>query len=106
MMAGVEPAVVGVAEAVEGADVDHAADLGRLGTASSVSDVTKPAPARWEICRGVRFADPAAQWRGLRNRFSQGDTASRLQSAQTGYVPGRFASAFRLFTLKAGSRRP
>ena len=28
MVAGVEPAVVGVAEAVEFADVDHGADLG------------------------------------------------------------------------------
>ena len=39
-MAGVEPAVVGVAEAAEGADVDHAADLGRVREASSVSHVT------------------------------------------------------------------
>jgi hypothetical protein len=40
MMAGVEPAVVGVAEAVEWANVDHAADLGRFGTSSSVTNVT------------------------------------------------------------------
>ena len=39
-MAGVEPAVVGVAKAIEGANVDHDADLGRRGIASSVSDVT------------------------------------------------------------------
>ena len=40
MVAGVEPAVVGVAEAVEGADVDHGMNLGSGGRASSVSDVT------------------------------------------------------------------
>jgi hypothetical protein len=40
MVAGVEPAVVGVAEAVEGADVDHALNLGSRWRASSVSDVT------------------------------------------------------------------
>ena len=39
-MAGVEPAMVGVAETVEGSDVDQGCDLGRLGMASSVSDVT------------------------------------------------------------------
>jgi hypothetical protein len=40
MVAGIEPAVVGVAEAAEGADVDHAADLGTPRGASSVSHVT------------------------------------------------------------------
>ena len=42
-MAGVEPAVVGVAEAVEGADVDHGSDLGCCAGTSSVSDVTAAA---------------------------------------------------------------
>jgi hypothetical protein len=40
MVMGVEPAVVGMAEAVERANIDHAVDLGRRGEASSVSDVT------------------------------------------------------------------
>src|SRR3954452_13846808 len=40
MMAGVEPAVVGVAEAVEGADVDHGADLAVRELPSSVTPVT------------------------------------------------------------------
>jgi hypothetical protein len=40
MVVGIEPAVIGVAEAIEGADIDHGADLGRRGGASSVSDVT------------------------------------------------------------------
>jgi hypothetical protein len=40
MVAGVQPAVVGMAEAVEFADVDHETDLGRFMGASSVSDVT------------------------------------------------------------------
>jgi hypothetical protein len=40
MVAGIEPAVVGVAEAAEGADVDHAADLGTPEEASSVIHVT------------------------------------------------------------------
>ena len=39
-MAGVEPAVVGMAEAVEGADIDHVGDLGRVEGASSVRRVT------------------------------------------------------------------
>jgi hypothetical protein len=42
--------VVGVAEAVEFADVDHGADLGMRGGASSVSDVTvvvAAARSRW-----------------------------------------------------------
>ena len=39
-MVGIEPAVVGVAEAVEGADVDHVMDLGGMRKPSSVSDVT------------------------------------------------------------------
>jgi hypothetical protein len=40
MMAGIEPAVVGMAEAVEGADIDHATEMGRRWDGSSVSDVT------------------------------------------------------------------
>jgi hypothetical protein len=40
MMAGVEPAVVGMAEAREFADIDHAVDLGRFAAPSSVRAVT------------------------------------------------------------------
>jgi hypothetical protein len=40
MVAGVEPAVVGVAEAAEGSDVDHDADVGGSDGPSSVSHVT------------------------------------------------------------------
>jgi len=40
MVVGVEPAVVGVAEAAEGANVDHVTDLGGTENPSSVSDVT------------------------------------------------------------------
>jgi hypothetical protein len=40
MVAGVQPAVVGMAEAVEFADVDHGRDLGRFAAASSVTRVT------------------------------------------------------------------
>jgi hypothetical protein len=40
MVAGVQPAVVGMAEALEFADVDHGRDLGKFMGASSVSDVT------------------------------------------------------------------
>jgi hypothetical protein len=40
MVARIEPPMVGVAEAVEGADVDHGADLGSFVMASSVKDVT------------------------------------------------------------------
>jgi hypothetical protein len=43
VVAGVEPAVVGVAEAAEGSDVDHAADLGFSERPSSVSHVTAEA---------------------------------------------------------------
>lgn len=39
-MVGVEPAVVRVAEAIKGSDVDHGADLALPEDASSVSDVT------------------------------------------------------------------
>jgi len=39
-VAGVEPAVVGVAETVEFTDVDHATDLGPFGIPSSVTHVT------------------------------------------------------------------
>src|SRR5262249_41597132 len=41
MVAGVEPTVVGVAEAVEGSDVDHEPDLGSFLTSSSVINVTE-----------------------------------------------------------------
>jgi hypothetical protein len=40
MVAGVEPAVVGVAERCEGANVDHDADVGGSDGPSSVSHVT------------------------------------------------------------------
>jgi hypothetical protein len=40
MVAGIKPPVVGVAEGVEGADVDHGANLGPSAGASSVSHVT------------------------------------------------------------------
>jgi hypothetical protein len=39
MVAGIEPAVIGMAEAIEFADVDHGSDLARRFMASSVSDV-------------------------------------------------------------------
>ena len=39
-MASIEPAVIGVAQAVEFADVDHDPDLGPSRRPSSVSDVT------------------------------------------------------------------
>jgi hypothetical protein len=42
VMVGVEPAVVGVAETVEGANIDHGRDVGKDGRASSVSHVTSP----------------------------------------------------------------
>jgi hypothetical protein len=44
MVAGVEPAVVGVAERSERADVDHAVKMASRAGASSVSHVTVPAP--------------------------------------------------------------
>ena len=40
MVTGIQPTVVGVAEAIEGADVDQDADLGRRLIPSSVRDVT------------------------------------------------------------------
>jgi hypothetical protein len=59
MVAGVEPAVVGMAEAVEFADVDHGRDLGGFTVASSVSDVTVgPGAIRFPIAL-PRRADAA-----------------------------------------------
>jgi hypothetical protein len=59
MVAGVEPAMVGVAKTVEGADVDHDADLGTRETPSSVSHVTTALVVKFTsfmFVRGVSIA--------------------------------------------------
>src|SRR6185369_750994 len=48
MVAGIKPAVVGVAEAVEFANVDHAGKMARFAAPSRVSNVTAPALATIE----------------------------------------------------------
>jgi hypothetical protein len=61
MVAGVEPAMVGVAKAVEGADVDHDIDLGGRASPSSVSNVTAARAVKFTRCmfvRGVWIATP------------------------------------------------
>jgi hypothetical protein len=59
MVAGIEPAVVGMAERIEFADVDHGTDLGPWRTPSSVSDVTVEASAE-----GYKFRGPVLETGG------------------------------------------
>src|SRR3954469_13060714 len=61
MMARVEPSMVGLAEAVEGANVNHDADLARRVIASSVSDVTglERASFPWELAPRVAARRPS-----------------------------------------------
>jgi hypothetical protein len=78
MVAGVQPAVVGMAETVEFADVDHGSDLGRFMYASSVRRVT--------ITSGIRMPKVAKVGTTARVRARAGGCRMcRIPSASSAY---------------------
>jgi hypothetical protein len=80
MVAGVEPAVVGMAEAVEFADVDHGRDLGCFTAASSVIDVT--------VISGIRTPKVAKVGSATRAHGRAGSETQRLQRSARARLAG------------------